>query len=163
MGNWRYTGYYVSEFLGQFDPVDMIALLIMAGLWIWLWRKAKDKTDTFDPSDTLKDPFTNKASAAAIAYMSLLGLSVWYVIREEVNGHDPSTTMLTVMGLFIAKAGSDRAISAWGARKPDMAPPPEIPTGDPVVPPPPDIQIKVDAPAEITTTTKVSGKAAKGG
>lgn len=150
---WRSWGWYAGQWLAQWNPVDLIALSVAGVVAIWLIRTSLDKTSTYAFSDNLVDPYTNKASASALAYMTLLGLSVWWIIREGVSGGDASNTLLLVLGVFVAKAGADRAISAWGSRVPDKAPTPPGVDADIVVPPP--IELHVDAPAEVSTTTKV--------
>jgi hypothetical protein len=112
----RYWLYYIGQFFGQYNMVDLIALLVMVIALLWLWRISVNKADTYDFSDNFKDPFTNKAANTALVYMFMAGLSVWWVVREAVDGGDPSNVLLAILGIFIAKAGADRAINAWGSR-----------------------------------------------
>lgn len=153
--------YDVGTFWSQFNRVDLMAVG-MAVFWcLWLWRKSADPTNTYDLSDTLKDSFTNKASAAPLVYMGMAALSTWYIVREEVDGNDPWNALLAVLGIFVLKAGADKAIGAWGTRQADKAP---TPMPDPDAPvqqqavPAPDIKVSVAAPAQIQTTTTIRGK-----
>lgn len=154
--------YYIGQFIGQYNPVDLIALLVMIVALVWLWRISLNKADTYDFSDNFKDPFTNKAAAANLVYMFMAGLCVWWVVRFTVGGGDPSNTLLAILGIFIAKAGADRAISAWGTRQPDKAPPTEPRVEPQVTDVQPEavapVSVQVVAPAEIVTKTTVKGK-----
>lgn len=105
--------------------VDAFAIFLFFAFWFWIWRCQRDKQDTYDLSDNLKDTFTNKASAAALVYIALAGLTAWYVVRVTVAHGDPSNVLLTALGIFVVKGSADRAVSAWGNRAPDRAPPPE--------------------------------------
>jgi hypothetical protein len=111
-----------STWLSERNPVDTIALCVVVLFWFWVWKRSADDADSYDIADNIKDPFTNKAAAAALVYLFLAGVSVWWVIRSAVAGGDPSNFLLAVLGVFIAKGAADRAIGAWGANKPPEAP-----------------------------------------
>jgi hypothetical protein len=156
--NWHYTFYYIYTWLAQWNPVDIMAILLAIGFWLWVWRTADKETNTFDPTDILKDAYTNKASGAALAYLILLGLSVWWIIRETINGGDQSNTLLLILGVFVTKAGADRAISAWGDRKPPMAPDPLVKDADSDAP----ADVVLPAPvATVDVKTTISAKKGK--
>lgn len=157
-------GEWILVFLGRYNPVDLIAIVVMLGAVLWLWLISVSKSNTYDFSDNFKDPFTNKASNTALVYLFMAGLSVWWVVRNAVDGGDPSNVLLAILGIFIAKAGADRAISAWGVRTPDKAPDPPavVDSGPQVAEAAPDVSVQVLAPAEIKTVTTVKGKKAGG-
>jgi len=110
-----------AGWLGKFNAVDVFASCVFIGFWLWVWRKSADPNDSFSLVDAIKDPYTNKAGGAAMVYLGLAGVSAWYVIRVAVDGGDPSNFLLGVLGIFIVKAGADRAIAAWGSRAPPHA------------------------------------------
>jgi len=155
--------YDIGSFWAQFNRVDLMAIAVATFFWLWLWRKSADPMNTYDLSDTLKDSFTNKASGAALVYMVMAFLSTWYIIREEVDGNDPWNAMFAILGIFVLKAGADKAIGAWGSRQADKAPEPSPDDdGAPQMVHVPDVNVQVAAPVEIKSTTTVRGKKAGG-
>lgn len=122
---WPWLG-AVADFFGRFNVVDELFVFIFAIFWLWILKRNAERQDTYDLGDNLKDPFTNRASAVPLVYLSLAFLAIWWAIRLGTNGGDPSSFILTVLGIFVVKAGADHAISAWGTRTPDkLVPPPD--------------------------------------
>ena len=149
----RFWLYYVGAFLGQYNPVDLMAIAAMLGAIIWLWYISVSKANTYDFSDNFKSPYTNKAAASVLVYMFLAGLSVWYCVRVAVDGGDPSNFMLTMLGIFVGKGAVDKGIDAWGTRAPPVAP-------DPASVSPMDAAT-VPLPVTVDTSTTVSVKKGK--
>jgi hypothetical protein len=150
---------YLLTWLGTLNLVDVGAILVFLVFWVWILRRQRDRLDTYDLSDNIKDPWTNKASGTSLVYLSLAGLAAWWAIRSASTGGDPSNFIVTVLGIFVAKGGVDRAVNAWGSRQPDKAPEP-VREDPPIVElPAPSVAVSVSAPAEIKTTTTVSEKA----
>jgi hypothetical protein len=117
----------MNAWLAGWNPVDLIAIGLFLGFWFWVWRASRKKNNTFVLTDILVDPYSNRGSGAALVYLGLAGLATWYAIRVAVGGGDASNFIVTVLTVFIVKAGADRAFSAWGTR--DQIPPPP-PCGD---------------------------------
>ena len=115
------------DWIAQFDPVDIFAVIVFALFWFWLYRTSTRPNNTFTIVDMFTDPYTNKASGAATVYIFFAGLSAWYIVRTVTHGGDAFNAIMGILTIFIVKAGADRAISAWGNRRPDMAPPPDSP------------------------------------
>jgi hypothetical protein len=135
------------DWIAQFDPVDVFAVIVLVVGWFWVWRTSTATDNTFAVVDLFMDPYTNKAAASATVYMFFAGVSAWYIIRTVTHGGDPVNALLGVLGIFIAKGAGDRAIAAWGNRTPATAADPE--PSDPVV--------QDSAPvATVETTTKVT-------
>jgi hypothetical protein len=130
-----------SAWLTGFNSVDVVAVIVLVTFWAWVWRVSARKNNTFVLSDILVDPYSNRGSGAAVVYLGLAGVAVWYVVRVTVGGGDASNTLVTILTIFIVKAGADRAFSAWGSR--DQLPPPredsdkdQVDTGQPAPPAP---------------------------
>lgn len=138
--------------VAQFDPVDTFFVGFLFLALFWIWRSSVASDNTFAAVDLVVDPYTNKASAAASVYMFFAGVSAWYIIRTVTHGGNPETTLLGVLGIFIAKGAGDRAIAAWGNKTPAVA---SDPNPDPVV-------VEAAPPAQVetktTTTVKPRGK-----
>ena len=117
------------------NPVDMLACVLFAAFWFWVWRTSRTHTNTFVLTDILVDPYSNRGSGAALVYLGLAGLATWYAVRVAVGGGDASNFIVTVLTIFVVKAGSDRAIAAWGTRDQVPPTPPDSTEDQTVVPP----------------------------
>jgi hypothetical protein len=139
------------HWLSTRNPVDTFAVAVIVVFWFWIWRTSHEGGNSFDIVDLISDPYTGKAAAAALVYIFLAGVSVWWVVRSAVGGGDPSNFLLAVLGVFIAKGAADRAISAWGSNQP-----PPAAGNPPPIQQAPDVSIQVGAPAQIKTETTVT-------
>jgi hypothetical protein len=145
------------------NVADVIGICCMVLFGLWLRRLGRRSDNTFQLSDALLDPYSNKASASALVYLFLAGLGIWWAVRSGVGGGDPSNFIMALVGAFVVKAAVDRGMSAWGPRRPDMAPPPDQSDDhddgrrddhDRDSMHMPDVSIQ--APAQIQTTTTVT-------
>lgn len=132
------------DWLSQRNPVDLLACVLFAAFWYWVWRTSRKKSNTFVLTDILVDPYSNRGSGAALVYLGLAGLATWYAIRVAVSGGDASNFIVTVLTIFVVKAGSDRAIAAWGTR--DQVPPtaPDSAEDQAAPSPPPGVTVNID-------------------
>ena len=140
---------------------DILGISCMLAFGLWLRRLGKRNDNTFSLSDVLLDPYSNKASASALVYLFLAGLGIWWAVRSAIDAGDPSNFIMAMIGAYVVKGAADRAMSAWGPRRQDMAPQPDTMGDDQdrehdhdhLTP---DVSVRVTAPAQIDTTTTVT-------